>query len=334
VAIQSRKDFTVLIRQLLTPYDLWEQGAGHYRSCCPVHGGANKSSFVIDSVGRWRCHSCKAWGDLTKLVSILTGISLKQAKETIGNAPDRLMTELPTLSTWEEHRKGKGPNYSVLSEATLGPYRRYCPGYLVARDFSELVLKEYEIGYDNHNCRIVIPARDAEGRLVGLTYRTDFDIPGRPKYWHDQWDKSAHLWGLHKHAGKLVENFFLVEGQLDAVRLSQLGQPAAAIMGSSISSMQISVLVRNVRCKRLVLMFDNDEAGVSATKQVLKALSKTRFSKSTYIASYEAKDPGELRRMKGVVIRHWTKALLPSSDKPPILKLPALLAHTKQPSMG
>jgi DNA primase len=179
---------------------------------------------------------------------------------------------------------------------------------LLIIDLIYITLEMFEIGYNKNRCKIVLPIRDVKGKLVGFTERMDYDGEG-PKYWHDHFSKSDHLYGLHLLAGKPVKRLFLTEGQLDSVRLWQLGLRACAIMGSSISQEQVRLLVDNVHCEKLVLAFDNDEAGEKATLHAARLLAKTRFSSTLYCAKYPGKDPGELTSLKGIKLEPWFMAL-------------------------
>jgi DNA primase len=307
---KSRKDVTALVHHLLDDWDLWDNGGGTWRSCCPIHKGDNKTAFFINQWGYWQCFKCKASGSIIDLVVRLSGLPFVKAKELVSDLPEKRVDEIPLLPAWNERPKGNALDYEVLDESILGAFRRFCPSYLVGRGFTPKVLRDHEIGYDKHQALIVLPTRDVEGRLVGLTYRLDFDMPGRAKYWHDRWDKTKHLYGFHLIANKEVKNLFLVEGQLDRVRYHQLGIPAAAIMGSQISEQQVSLLVRHARCERIVLSFDNDEAGEQAKDHAMRLLSRTRFGRRLFIAKYPTKDPGELRSISGISMTPWASSLL------------------------
>lgn len=309
---EVRRDYSALIERVLNPYDVWKATPTNWRARCPVHRGDNNTTFSIFENGRWRCFKCGAFGDMARLLMYVQRLTLQQARDYLGTmpVPFRSLADIQ-LPPKKRDNKPKLP-YELLREATLAPYRRYCPTYLRGRGFSEESLRRYEIGYDNDNHKIVIPVRDAEARLVGLTYRLDFDTDrSQPaKYWHDNFAKSIHLYGFHLWRARPLRRLYLVEGQLDAVRMFQLGYAACAIMGSEISQEQVDVLVRHSRAESLVLAFDNDEAGFKARRNAITKLSKTQFGRELCCWQYPTKDPGELDETMPVATVPWTRCLV------------------------
>lgn len=313
----SGKDYSALILQLLAPWDVWRVKSGQFRARCCFHLGDNRTSFSVFDSGRYHCFRCNASGDIVRLVMKLTRLSLKGAQDYLGKVPTpfRSAADVKPLPPWEQRSgvKLRTTNYAVLNEAMLGPYRKYCPNYLINRGFSQAVLKRYEVGYDHEHSKIVIPVRDWQGKLVGLTYRKDFDDDKTQisKYWHDNFDKSYHMYGFHMWAGKEIEELCLVEGQLDVIRLSQLGIPAAAVMGDEMSDHQVRVIQQHCKANHLTMAFDNDEAGLGASQNTMSKLIKTRFGPSLQIMYFPpgVKDPGELREYHQVR-RHPSTVLL------------------------
>lgn len=307
----NQKDIQAIVERLLEEWDLWKSGPQEWRARCPFHKGDNITSFRVKANGSWRCFRCDEWGDLTALVMKLEKLTFQQAREYVSNLPSALVPmEDAVLPPYEERKKVKAP-YELLHEAEIVLYKRYCPQMLLDRGFDERCLTSFEIGYDFNRGRIVIPVRDVHRKLVGITLRLDFETEG-PKYWHDHFDKSLHLYGFYHWKEREVEDLYLVEGQLDAVRMHQLGLPAVAIMGSSISEQQVGLLLRYARCSRIVTMYDNDEAGEKATLDSIRRLCKTSLGRVLYAAKYDTKDPGELRakaQIKQIV--PWHETMIP-----------------------
>ena len=282
-----------------------------WRSVCPLHPDAkNPTSFHVDETGYWRCYACHEHGPLHTLAVALHGITGHQFLEAL---PEKFNTfegvEIPP--SYEKARAAM-TQYETLPEDTITPFRTHCPFYLVSRGFEPKALQRYNIGYDNESNRIVLPMRDLKGVLVGLTYRQDGD-EGRswgPKYLHDRFSKAKHLYGLHLWKGKPIDRLYLTEGQLDTVRLYQLGAAAAAIMGSSVSLAQAEHLTK-CPAKQIVLMFDNDDAGRTATNRSIELLtSMPAVGRRLHIATYKGKDPGDLSSLAGVTSTPWTDLLV------------------------
>jgi DNA primase len=73
---------------------------------------------------------------------------------------------------------------------------------------------------------------------------------------------------------------------------------------------QIDLLLRHARCDRLVLAYDNDEAGRAITQVSIRRLSATYFGSRLYVARYPGKDPGDLQNTRELVLRPWNRTLL------------------------
>lgn len=313
--LKKRVDYTPLIRELLAPWGVWTPKPGQLRAACPVHKGDNRTTFFVSTAGRWRCFKCGAWGDMANLLMVIRGMTFPQARDALGGAvlPFALrMEDIPDIPPWEERSKPKAA-YDVLHEAETLAFRNFCPVYLLGRGFSEAALRMFDIGYDRGESKIVLPVRDHAAKLVGLTYRVDFDEDrDQPaKYWHDLFSKSLHLYGLHLFAGKPLSRLYVVEGQLDAVRMWQLGRPAVAIMGSEMSQEQATLLLRHCQAEQVVLAYDNDDAGRKATQASVRRLGCTRFGPRLSLMRYAAKDPGELTELDRVWLSPWYRHVLP-----------------------
>ncbi len=144
--------------------------------------------------------------------------------------------------------------------------------------------------------RILFPIHDLNGYVVGFTgrcYLTDIV----PKYLNTKetylFKKGKVLFNYHRarDAIRLSKTLILVEGNMDAIRLSSVGiKNVVALMGTSLTKEQIEAL-KKLRV-HLVLMLDNDEAGESATYSIGNLLEEQGFSFSV-VRLNGAKDPDE-----------------------------------------
>jgi DNA primase len=123
--------------------------------------------------------------------------------------------------------------------------------------------------HDRFRHRIMLPIRDARGRLVGFGARI-VDPADVPKFLNSPqtvlFDKGGLLYGLDKarkairSAGQAV----LVEGYMDVIALHQAGQGnVVSPMGTALTEAQLRLLKRHTR--RIVLALDADAAGYQAT---------------------------------------------------------------------
>jgi DNA primase len=159
--------------------------------------------------------------------------------------------------------------------------------YLLAKGYSDTELvdsgmvTEREGGgyYDRFRHRIMIPIRDARGRMVGFGARV-FDPKDVPKFLNSPqtpvFDKGRILYGLDKarKAIRIADQAVIVEGYMDVIALHQAGfENAVSPMGTALSENQLRLLKRYSR--RMVLALDADAAGSQATLRGLTVARET-----------------------------------------------------------
>jgi DNA primase len=128
--------------------------------------------------------------------------------------------------------------------------------------------------YDRFRNRLMIPIRDAGGRMAGFGART-LDPDGIPKYLNSPqtavFDKSRLIFGLDlmKRQIREARQVIIVEGYMDVMQAWQAGfTNVVAQMGTALTEEQLRLLKRYT--KRFVLALDADAAGASATLRGLE----------------------------------------------------------------
>lgn len=158
---------------------------------------------------------------------------------------------LPGWESTTNYLSGKGHRQPDLVEAGLA------------------IAREAGGHHDRFHNRIMIPIRDARGRITGFGARA-FDPKDEPKFLNSPqtglFDKGRLLFGLDK-AGKAIrtaEQATVVEGYLDVLALHQAGyQNVVSPMGTALTADQLRILKRYSR--NIVLALDADTAGDRAT---------------------------------------------------------------------
>ena len=122
--------------------------------------------------------------------------------------------------------------------------------------------------------RLMLPVIDTRGDVVGFGSRV-LD-KSEPKYMNTPdtpvYSKRRVLYGLNLARRTKRKNIILCEGNLDVVTLHQAGfDNAAASMGTALTPDQVRLLARFT--KELVLCYDNDSAGKTATARALDILN-------------------------------------------------------------
>ncbi len=133
--------------------------------------------------------------------------------------------------------------------------------------------------YDKFRNRLMLPVIDTRGDVVAFGSRV-LD-KSEPKYMNSSetpvYSKRRVLYGLNLAKKSKRPNIILCEGNLDIVTLHQAGfDNAVASMGTALTPEQIRLLSRFT--KELVLCYDNDNAGKTATERALQLLNGSEFS--------------------------------------------------------
>jgi len=238
---------------------------------CPFHHDRRPSFALNVQTGQWLCFSGCGHGAFDELVQKSLSCSLKEAaiwtiehgglmvtgEELVAEVQAAIQTEPPEfiLSGPEEWRR----RYIKLPRDTM-------PIWLFARGFSWQTVDHWDIRWDAINQQIVIPVRDANGKLVGTVSRNS---PGHePKYLNSPGlPRHQVLFGLQPD----TEDIILVEGPLDAIWLNDLGFPGVALLGLDLSIEQVGLL-RSFGVADITLAFDADQAGRQAEKACTNSL--------------------------------------------------------------
>lgn len=137
--------------------------------------------------------------------------------------------------------------------------------------------------YDRFRDRVMIPIKDAQGRIIGFGSRTLGD--DEPKYLNSPetplFDKSKTLFALDqaREAIRKEDQAIVVEGYFDAIALHRAGiSPVVASLGTALSKDQIRQLLRYTESKRIIFNFDADQAGITATKRAIGEVEPLVYS--------------------------------------------------------
>ncbi|MGE0640083.1 MAG: DNA primase [Thermoanaerobaculia bacterium] len=155
--------------------------------------------------------------------------------------------------------------------------------------------------YDRFRNRLMVPIRNASGRLVGFGGRTLGD--DKAKYINtpetDRFHKGSLLFGLDRAKRAIREEgrALLVEGYFDQIACVAAGiEGTVAGMGTALTPEQAKLLARHA--EEVIVAYDGDAAGENAARRALPillgeglAVRRARFG--------EGEDPDSLRRKKG-----------------------------------
>jgi len=119
--------------------------------------------------------------------------------------------------------------------------------------------------------RIIFPIHNLDGEVIGFTGRIyKVEDKEQAKYLNSKetiiFKKGQILFNYHRAKKEISrkKEVIIVEGNMDAIRLGSSGiKNAIALMGTSLTKEQVDI-IKSLRAK-IILMFDNDNAGETAT---------------------------------------------------------------------
>lgn len=240
---------------------------------CPICGsgtGANGTgAFSLNGVELWKCFSCDRGGDIYDLYTELNGGDFKDAAEHLesiyggGSAPD---PERPGAKVTAEEAFNKPAEFNLSRDmpghAALFLEDSAARAYLLSRGISAETAKRCGVGYHRNKRALVFPLSGNRAAYRAIDPESD-----RQKY-----NSRGGDYGLY-NAGALRSTkgyCFLVEGQIDALSLEEIGHPAAAIC-STYNYKKAAEIVNASGAKRVIVCMDADQSGREAAER-LKAL--------------------------------------------------------------
>ncbi len=307
-------------------------GKGRMKGLCPFHKEKSPSFQVDTEQGYFYCFGCKAGGDVFNFVqrteSLSFGDALKKLAEKAGlqveakygerSQRDLYDVNAFALAYFQEQLQADPAALAYFASRSLTPATidafelGYAPDswdgllkHARLKGVSEKQLLEAGlIGenpatgriYDRFRGRAMFPIRDHLSRLVGFGGRVLDD--SKPKYLNtqetDAFRKGELLYGLEKARTGLSSGteLIVVEGYMDVITMHQYGfKGAVATLGTSLTAEHATLLER-LGAQSIVLLFDQDEAGLKATLNGLDQVVGARFRvRATSVPN--GKDPAD-----------------------------------------
>lgn len=260
------------------------------RTVCKIHGGDNKTAFRFNKDTKtWVCfsHRChEVFGnDIIGLIKATLSVdfmgAVKYLESLVGDVGSSSYIEYKRKKEKDyfiRSRKLSGPKPSIVTEECLQQFKPFRTDYFERQGFTKETLDFFEIagGYtDGYGfIRDIIPIRDDKGCLSGYSLRDIRDDAPDDDYKYIStlgFDKDKVIYNLHNAKNFLNEKqLIIVEGQKSVWRLYEYGiKNVAAVMGSSITSGQVNLLC-TYAFKGIVIMFDNDEPGITGCVNACK----------------------------------------------------------------
>ncbi|MEG3298875.1 DnaB-like helicase C-terminal domain-containing protein [Streptococcus suis] len=318
----DRQTATEAVKERLTEYV--ESITDHSRKgnkkayVCPLCGsgtGRNATgAFTITPDGNsWKCFACDKGGDTLDLIGYVEGIDdynskLKRAGElfnvTIDTPAREYQNQDKTAQNTDTHNSIHTPtngNYLAFYKQANDNIR--ATNYPEKRGLSKAILDRFKIGYVENwkhpnapenvtgSPRLIIPVTQTSY----LARDTRDNIPDYQKQYAKTKVGGSDIFNGRAFIDDLDKPIFIVEGEIDALSIMEVGGVAVAL-GSTSNAKKLAGMVRDKQLERpLILALDNDSRG-RKTQAELEGLLQAQKTPYTIAVLTEGavKDPNEM----------------------------------------
>ena len=275
---------------------------------CPFHGEKTASMSFTDVENLFHCFGCKMGGDIYKYVQEINNLEFQDAVELVAEKYGFKLTYTETSQTNDFKNFQQKINLidEYFKEMMDSEKSKKAKEYLTSRKFNEQDLKRYDISFIDSNVedfqkfcdknkisdfdlkklgfissndnflfknRIMFPILNFRSETIAYGGRALEDFG--PKYLNSSdsvlYKKNRNLYFTKEFISSVKKKgyAFLVEGYFDVLSLNQLGYSnSASPSGTALTIQQLEAVSRYTN--KILLCFDNDEAGLKATERVLQ----------------------------------------------------------------
>ena len=230
---------------------------GECLAFCPLHKNTTTPALNVNyRKGVFICRGCGEHGTLFTLADKIGHplVPTVELSDVMANA-----AALRSRMEQDEVRDALAPK----SNRWLKQFTRHNhPYWSDTRMIPRHVQKEWDLGYDRARDAVTIPLRTLDGQVVGVIRRSlDPEAIHRWRY-PIGFKNKLHLFAGDKVAQHGHYDLVLVEGSIDCIRVWMAGFPCVALLGSSFSSHQ-QTLIHKVApgAQRIHVFMDNDDPG-------------------------------------------------------------------------
>ncbi len=276
--------------ELLTPAKVI---SGTQTYICPLcENGTGKDGDGLAPVpnkqGYYHCFKCDFHGDLVQLVQDSEHVINREAFARVYARLGITITGGSTMTTPSTHKiPQQAPQPSTPTDFT-NQYDKWIPDfwanqkaidYMHSRGLSDETLRNAWIGFDGQN--IIIPTNTTcyLKRGLGTQYKGN--------------GTGSILAPYNIAALDSGEPVYVVEGEIDALSVMQVGGQAVGLGSTSNVGKLIEIITAHKNTPHLIISLDNDDAGKRATQTLADALKALDKSYSIINVSGHCNDPND-----------------------------------------
>ena len=318
----DRQTATEAVKERLTEYV--ESITDHSRKgnkkayVCPLCGsgtGRNATgAFTITPDGNsWKCFACDKGGDTLDLIGYVEGIDDYNSKLTRAGELFNMTIDAPAREYQNQDKTAQNTDtHNSIHTPTNGNYLAFykqandniqATNYPEKRGLSKAILDRFKIGYVENwkhpnapenvtgSPRLIIPVTQTSY----LARDTRDNIPDYQKQYAKTKVGGSDIFNGRAFIDDLDKPIFIVEGEIDALSIMEVGGVAVAL-GSTSNAKKLAGMVRDKQLERpLILALDNDSRG-RKTQAELEGLLQAQKTPYTVAVLTEGavKDPNEM----------------------------------------
>lgn len=319
----NRQEATEAAKERLTEYV--ESITDHSRKgnrkayVCPLCGsgtGRNKTgAFTITPDGlSWKCFVCHKGGDTLDLIGYVEDINDYSTKVTRAGELFNLDIEEPT-EYQKRDRTAQNTDTQTNMHTDTKTETNYIDFYKQAnkniqatkypekRGLSKAILDHFKIGYvENWRHPDVSENVPTSPRLIIPVTKTSYlardtreKIPDYQKAYAKAKVGSSDIFNARAFIDYLDKPIFIVEGEIDALSIMEVGGVAVGLGGISNANKLVDKLKDTKLERPLILALDNDSAGRQAQDELAKLLQAKKIPYTVAeLTTQDAKDPNDM----------------------------------------
>ena len=321
----AREQLKGYLRNYVESVTQKSKGANLY--VCPLCGsGTGKSgtgAFSIKNGTSWKCFSCNAGGDIFDLYGAINGTTdhneqLRGLSEMYGIqvASYRSTAQEDFIPEYQNHAKSEQYTHnsihtSVYTQADPPQQTDYTDFFLQAhkavdqtnywkrRGLSKETVDRFKLGYVAEWRHPKAPKAPASPRLIIPTSPNSYlardtreQIPEEQRAYSKSKVGSIQL--FNKRALQTATKpIFIVEGELDALSIIEVGGEAVALGTTTKSKALVELLKAQAPSQALIIALDNDEAGQRASRELTEGLQGLNIPCYSFNPCGQYKDANE-----------------------------------------
>ena len=252
----------------------------------PAHPDKSPSMRYDQKRGKAHCFSCGADYDTLDVIGIDYGLT--DNREIFQKAYEYFKIEWGTETTEHTHSsthtytEEPEKDYTVFYEEAHRHIKE--TDYLQRRGLSEETISRFMLGYDTKTKRVIIPISKSyyKGRAIDKNVQPKYLIPAGAK---------VTPFNV-KALTEATKPIFIVEGEIDALSVIEVGGEAIALGGLNVRIF-LEVLKTQKPVQPLIIALDNDSAGEKAERDLVEGLQELNIYPFPFKPYGEHKDASE-----------------------------------------